>query len=148
MSSRDAARPSVDFYILSTNGSAQRLHFACRLTEKAWKQGHRVFLNADDARMAEELDRMLWTFREDSFVPHCRLGSEDPELDKVLIGAGEPGAAPVDVMVNLAEAAPAFALSSNRVAELVSGDDAGRAAGRARFRYYREHGCEIRTHEV
>ena len=44
----------VDFYILPTDSLSARLDFACKLCEKAWRLGHRVYLNCSDAAQRDE----------------------------------------------------------------------------------------------
>lgn len=60
----------VDFYVLAGPKPAARLRFACRLAEKAYRLDHRVHLQTGSAAEAEQLDELLWTFRQGSFVPH------------------------------------------------------------------------------
>ena len=60
----------VDFYILAAADSAARLRFACRLAEKAYHLKHRVHLHTASAAAAADVDDLLWTFRQGSFVPH------------------------------------------------------------------------------
>jgi len=60
----------VDFYILSDETGTARALLACRLTEKAWKQGHRVYINTASPQQLADLDDLLWTFRAGSFIPH------------------------------------------------------------------------------
>ena len=66
----------VDFYILPSADPSARLDFACKLTEKAWRMGHRIYLHCSDAAQREELDARLWAFKGESFVPHGPVESE------------------------------------------------------------------------
>lgn len=59
----------VDFYILPTDSLSARLDFACKLCEKAWRLGHRVYLHCQDAEQRDELDLRLWRFKGEAFVP-------------------------------------------------------------------------------
>ncbi|MDX1432076.1 MAG: DNA polymerase III subunit chi [Gammaproteobacteria bacterium] len=142
----------VDFYILGTADPAGRLRTACRLAEKAWQMGHRVYIHTESARAAAAIDELLWTFRQESFVPHAVQG-EGPAADAtpltpVLIGAGEPPSADLDVLINLTDTVPLFAERSRRVAEIVGAGEQARHAGRERYRHYRDRGCDIRRHDL
>jgi DNA polymerase-3 subunit chi len=143
----------VSFYVLSAAEPGTRLGYACRLTEKAYKLQHRIHAHAADGSMAKSLDMLLWTFRQGSFVPHEILapGGATP-LAPVTIGAadGEPALEPppADLLINLADEVPAFYGRFARIAEIIDGSPAGREAGRARHRFYREQGLEPETHEV
>jgi len=135
----------VDFYLLGTSHDRREV-FACRLAEKAYRLGHRVYLLAADAGAANELDDLLWTFSQGSFIPHARL---DPAVDvddvPVLVGHTEPPEAFHDVLVSLAAEAPPWFHRFARVAELVGADEPEKARARDRFRYYREHGATPET---
>ena len=67
----------IDFYILPSAATSARLDFACKLTEKAWRLGHRVYLHCSDAAQRQDLDERLWRFKGESFVPHshCTMRS-------------------------------------------------------------------------
>ena len=41
-----------------------RLHFTCRLTEKAYGLNNRTYVHMGSAAEARQLDELLWTFRE------------------------------------------------------------------------------------
>jgi DNA polymerase-3 subunit chi len=52
------------------------------------------------------------------------------------------------VLINLHDAPPPFFSRFERLAEVVGADEAGAAAARERFRFYRERGYELRTHNL
>jgi len=137
----------VDFYILAATGRASRVAFACRLTEKAYGLQHRVYAHTANEQDARQLDEMLWTFSQGSFVPHAVLSSDTDSRTPVIIGTAGPqdGA---DVLINLAESAPEFATRFERVVEIVDGDESSRQAGRERFKHYRDMGLEPTTHNI
>ena len=137
----------VDFYVrLETSSDALEL-FACRLVETVWKRGHEVLVLADSDAAARRLDNLLWTFREESFVPHRRLGAGDPPASEPVV-VSTPGvrAGDVDVLINLTPTVPEESARAARIAEIVPDRGAGRDAGRRRFREYRDRGFELKTH--
>ena len=138
----------VDFYVLAPNASGNRYQLACRLAEKAWRQGHRVLINADSAQDAQHLDRLLWTFRDQSFVPHGRLGQADAQLNPVLILFGDDPGAEHDVLINLSAEVPNYFSRFERVLECVDGDPDTRATSRQRFRFYRDRGYPLNTVDI
>jgi DNA polymerase III subunit chi len=129
----------VDFYLASDEAA----RVACRLAEKAWKLGHKVYLHVADATQAQKLDELLWTFRDVAFVPHS-LTDDAP----VRIGHAAPPDGFDGLLVNLADEVPAFFSKFERVAEVVGGDDAAKENARERFRFYRDRGYELETHQV
>jgi DNA polymerase-3 subunit chi len=54
---------------------------------------------------------------------------------------------PAAVLVNLHPEPPAFFSRFERLAEVVGADDEQLAAGRARYRFYRERGYELKSHD-
>lgn len=138
----------VDFYVLADTDISARLRFACRLTEKAYSLDHHVHVHAENAAQARELDGLLWTFRQNSFVPHEVVGAQSEGLAPVTIGYGEQCDEDGDLLINLCGAIPAFFDRFGRVAEIVDGDDEQRRLGRERFSIYRENGYEPTTHQL
>lgn len=136
----------VDFYILPEQGDQDRRRFACALTQKAWKAGNRVCLLADDREQAGELDDLLWTFRDISFVPHALIGSQDADSVPVLIGWDD--ACESDVLINLADSIPSAADKFDRIAEIVGGTATERQSARDRYRQYRSQGHELHNHDI
>ena len=137
----------VDFYVRPDSSPDTLERFACRLVETVWQRGHGVLVLAGSDPAARRLDDLLWTFRDESFVPHRRLGAGDPAAGEPVI-VGTPGTwnGEIDVLLNLTPAVPEEAARAARIAEIVPAEGAGRDAGRQRFREYRDRGFEIRTH--
>ncbi len=135
---------TIDFY----THCADRLAIAARLVLKAWAQhGSARVLTADEERTAE-LDALLWRSPPTGFVPHCRLASplagETPVLvDHVLAHEG-----PAAVLINLHPAPPPFFSRFERLVEIVGIADADVAAGRERWRFYKERGYALRSHSL
>jgi DNA polymerase-3 subunit chi len=139
----------VDFYVVAESSEDARLRTACRLAEKTYLSERRAVVFLPDPARLERFDEMLWTFSDRSFVPHERLASDGQALEApVLLSAGALPAGALDVLINLDETVPAFFERFERVAEIVDGDAGRRAAGRARFRVYRDRGIQPASHEL
>jgi len=139
----------VDFYVLPDASAEGPLPTACRLCEKAITAGKRVHVHAPDEDVAREIDRLLWVYKQGSFIAHERVGvSPDAGPAAVLIGGGEPLPSHRDVLVNLGTEVPAFFDRFERVLEIVHGDAAARGTSRARFKFYRDRGLSPETHKL
>jgi len=142
----------IDFYILEGD-SSNREQTACRIAEKAYRLGHGVYIHTADPGQARRLDELLWTFRQNSFVPH---GIEGESLDPhaaVLIShktelADSTQAHKRQVLVNLAQDIPLFFSSFERVAEVIGQDSDNKASGRQRYKFYRDRGYSLDTHTL
>ena len=64
------SRIRIDFYVLPATDVGARLYFTCRLTEKVYGMQHRIHAHMGSSGQARELDELLWTFRQGSFLPH------------------------------------------------------------------------------
>ena len=145
---RSVTPERVDFYVLNQADETSRLGFACVVTAKAWHQGMRVYLQVDSEDTAVALDDMLWRFQAASFVPHARVGTPQAAVSPVLIGREPAPAGWRRMLVSLTEAFPEGAAGCRRVADFIVSDEAGREAGRNRFRTWRAMGVTPGTHEI
>jgi len=139
--------PRVDFYVIEDPQSDPR-RVACRLVEKAWRQGHAVFVHTDSADDAQRMDDLLWTYRQDSFLPHARQSETSADDCRVFIGDGGEPTDELDVVVNLSQEVPPFYSRCQRLAEVVTAEEGSRVAGRTRYRYYREQGLAPEYHKL
>lgn len=141
--------PRVDFYVLEETDPQARSHFACRLTEKAFKTGHSVYLFTSSAEEAALLNDLLWCFREDSFVPHQIYAQNGPVPNlTVAIGNRTDAAPDFDVLINLTNKIPPFFNKFQRVSEVVVQDETIRDATRKSYKHYKEQGCALHLHNI
>ena len=138
----------VDFYILKDSSPQAQAMLTCRLSEKAFRKGHQVFINTASSEQRKQLDDMLWTFTAGSFLPHGRYAEQSDSTHPVLLGHAVEPEGPSDVLVNLSSEVPTFFRRFNRVAELVGGDDTQRQAARERYRFYKDRGYTLNTHDL
>jgi len=140
--------PRVEFYVLNGSDARARLVYACRLAEKAFLLDQRVSMLTDSEADAAQLDDLLWTFRDRSFVPHERQTADrEPETPVVVAFRGQT-AAHRDLLINLGSAAPPAIGDYARIAEIVDADAGRRQAGRERYRYYLDQGVKPDTHNI
>ncbi|MCZ6829401.1 MAG: DNA polymerase III subunit chi [Gammaproteobacteria bacterium] len=136
----------VDFYILDAEAPAERKHFACRLADKAFQQGHNVYIHTGDEASAREMDELLWSFRPQSFLPHSVLGGEHDE--HVAIGWQMDPAHHNDVMINLSLSVPEFVGRFRRVTEVVVTTPDIRDPLRKSWKYYQDRGYPLNKHDI
>ena len=136
----------IDFYVLPDAVPRGRALFTCKLAEKAFGLGHRVFIQTASENEARELDALMWTFHDRSFLPHC-LSGEDPQAP-VHIGCSQEPAGEFQLLINLSAEIPRFFSRFERVAEVVNADATLRERGRERFRFYKDRGYPLETHKL
>ena len=135
----------VDFYILNT-GSQEQL--ACKLVEKAYSLGHRIYIHTANEAQAKHMDELLWTYSPGSFLPHQRYRPGEQADSPIVVGSAEAPETDSEVLVNLAPAVPLFFSRFLRVAELVAPNDQAKQQGRERFRFYRDRGYPLDSHTL
>lgn len=132
------------------SGVGDTVRYACRLLRKAWHQGMAVLVTAPPSTL-QALDRELWTFEAQAFVPHLclRLGQDvDAALRRtpIWLCAGEAPAPCPKVLLNLGAGMQGNPQRFERIIELVSQGTEERHLARARWRAYEALGMGIRHH--
>ncbi|MES2338597.1 MAG: DNA polymerase III subunit chi [Pseudomonadota bacterium] len=74
----------VDFYHLVASPLERVLP---RIAEKVVAGGGRLVVVADDAGQRAGIDRLLWTYAPESFLPHAQAGGENDAMQPILIAA-------------------------------------------------------------
>ncbi len=137
--------------IVFYTGVADPMLFTARLTTKLYDEGRRVRIHTPDAPTTEALDKLLWTHQQLAFVPHCRVGAAIALDTPVWVdhSVEHPGDAEhAQVLINLAELMPGYYARFQRVADVVGLAPEQVAAGRARYRQYKDHGYTIVHHDM
>ena len=135
---------TIDFY----THCADRLDVAAKLVRKAWSQHGSVRVLTRDEQGTEQFDGLLWKAPAVGFVPHCRLSSplaaETPiVVDHVLQHQG-----PAAVLINLHASPPPFFSRFERLVEIIGTGEDDAAEGRERWRFYKERGYALRSHNL
>ena len=146
----------VDFFILGKVDRTAKLKYACRVAQKAYLQGLKVYLYTESQEHNTELDMLLWTFSQGSFIPHIIADNATANWQDYPVQLGdtldnvENGGADkeVDLLISLISDPPRAYSRFNRIVDLVTDFPEEKASGRNRFRYYREQGLEPNTHPV
>jgi len=134
----------VLFYANADN----KLQTACTLTAKALGRGMRVMLFTPDSATTERLSKLIWSAPATGFVPHCRSADRLAPVTPVIVDHVAEPLIHDQVLVNLCELTPPFFSRFQRLVEIVGTEEVDLEAARARFRFYRDRGYEIRTHDL
>ena len=140
-----ADKTLVDFYVLESKSQNSIWTFCCRLTEKVWAMGNTVHIQTNNADETQLVDDLLWTFNQQSFVPHATL---DENLNAPVTIAHQSVSDSADLLINLASTSPVGIDSYPRIAEILNDDEAIKAAGRTRYSIYKQAGCQLQHHKI
>ena len=129
----------IDFYQLDP----ERHRFdqvVCRLCQKAWEKRQPTLLLTQNQEQSQQLDHRLWTFVDDSFVPHDCEDDRD-YVTPILIHDNPDPAGDRKLLINLSESVPSWFAQFERVIELVTEDN--RPQARKHYSYYKERGYPL-----
>ena len=101
------------------------------LLEKSLERGWRAVVETSSRERATALDAMLWSFRDDSFLPHGIAGDATDPDQPVLITTDEGNANTAQVRFFVDRAVPQTGEGYQRIVYLFSGHDPD-AVGEAR----------------
>ncbi len=144
--------PEASFYILSSRSLPERYLFACKLIEKACRSGQFCYVYTDTLQQCQQLDDQLWTFRKNSFIPHQIYDGADnkaPDYEQtVLIGTHTAPERWQKLIFNLSSKYPDNLTKTERILEILDGNEELKQAGRQRFRQYNKDGFNTTTHNI
>lgn len=133
----------VDFHV----NAPDRLHYCARLVRKIYRAGHKVVVFGEPSAIAE-FDRVLWTFSALEFIPHVGAGDPLAARTPVLLASEACDTPHADVLVNLGASTPAFFSRFERLIEVVDGGESERASARERWRFYKDRGYAVDSHDL
>jgi DNA polymerase-3 subunit chi len=93
------------------------------LLEKVIERGWRAVVEVGSIERARSLDTALWTYRDDSFLPHGLAGNDNDADQPVLLTTGTDNLNSATVRFFTDRAVPATADGYERIVYLFSGHD-------------------------
>jgi DNA polymerase-3 subunit chi len=134
----------IDFYQLNPQQHhADRV--VCQLCQKAYESNQLTLLLTQSQQQTEHLDRQLWIFDDDSFIPHDAEES-DQFMSPILIHNEPELMNGRQLLINLADDIPGYFARFERVIELVTENNKQQA--REHYNYYRERGYPLNHHNL
>ena len=140
--------PQVEFHILSEAGDHARLRYACQLIDQAAEQNQRAHVYVASDAQAQRMDDLLWTFRDQAFIPHELLTVSSPSHPRIMALIGNSASAPPDfhsLLINLSDALPDTASAFIRICKVIDADTEHKQQARERYKHYRDQGCQLQT---
>ncbi len=129
----------IDFYQLNS-GRHRYDQVVCQLCQKAYDSQQLTLLLTHDSQQSQHLDQKLWTFRDDSFLPHDCEENSNP-ITPILIHDNPDPRGDRQLLINLSSSVPPYFAQFERVIELVTDDNKQQA--REHYSYYKERGYPL-----
>lgn len=134
----------IDFYQLNP----QRHHadkVVCQLCQKAYEKQQKTLLLTQSSDQTTHLDRQLWVFSDDSFIPHD-TEQQDSFETPILINNSPDIAGERQLLINLSDSIPDNFAQYERIIELVTEENKQQA--RQHYSFYRERGYPMNHHNL
>ncbi len=134
----------IDFYTQVSD----KLALVRVLCAKAMARGLRIHVHTPNAETTAKLDRLLWLSPATGFLPHC--ASTDPLADvtPIIIDHQPTNFAHDQVLINLQDSLPEYFSRFERLLEMVGPLEEDKIRARERFRFYKDRGYLLRTHDL
>jgi len=140
----------IDFYVQNQANQIAYERLICKITEKAWQNQHEIFLLCSNTEQLNRFDELLWTFSATSFIPHSPIcdGDGDGDGKVVILSSERKTLRNHEVLINLTTDVPEHAGKFIRVIESTGYNEAMREDARKKYKYYKDRGYPIFTHEI
>lgn len=125
-----------------------KLNFACKMAKRAYDDGRKLIVYAPSPKLADEFDRLLWTFSQLSFVPHVKAGHPLAAETPIVIANDDSGLTHHDSLLNIGDDPPPFFSRFDALREVVSSNADDRARARERVRFYKSRGFDVQTKDM
>lgn len=133
----------VDFYQLSAQGRSE-LEVIFRLLHKAFEQQLNTLVLGRDEQHCLQLNEQLWSFDEQSFLPHGL--NQELGHQPILIQTVAENSEQRQLLLNLNPEIPACFSQFERVIELITENNLQNA--RQHYRFYKDRGYPLELHQL
>ena len=131
----------IDFYFNVVN----KQQLLTELVHGALNKRRHVTVLAEDSDKATKISTSLWQQQAESFVPNVLANHAIALQTPVVIHWQENTLLQDDMLINLTQVEPGFFSRFTQLVELVSEDEQDKVAARARYKFYRDRGYEIKS---
>jgi DNA polymerase-3 subunit chi len=131
----------VEFYFNVVN----KFEKTAELCEKALVKGRQLTVYTQNEAMSEDVQKSLWQYSPGSFLANSNVNEAHSRFAPIVIDAIGENLLQDDVLINLQTAQPLFFSRFRYLVELVGNEEADKTAARARFRFYKDRGYDIKS---
>ena len=125
-----------------------KLAKAAELCEKAVAKGRQLTIFTADEAMSKSMQQCLWQHSALSFLPSCTPEESTSEFAAIIVDSKGEKLLQDDVLINLQQQYPPFFSRFRYLVELVGIEEADKVEARARFRFYKDRGYDIKSTDV
>ena len=138
------------FYILN---KAEDLKIsACKIIKEYYKKKYKIFVSSRSDDLVNELNNLLWTFEQISFIPHCTTKNYDKNSPILLSGKDSfpktINLKEYDVWLNLDDEMEENYTDFEIILEIVSQNEEERILSRKKYLNYQKNNFEVKHEKL
>ena len=138
------------FYILN---KAEDLKISvCKIIKEYYKKKYKIFVSSRSNDLVNELNYLLWTFEQISFVPHCTTKYYDKDSPILFSGRDSYpetiNLKEYDVWLNLDDEVEENYTDFEIILEVVSQNEEQRILSRKRYLNYQKNNYEVKHEKI
>jgi len=131
----------VEFYF----NVVDKIEKTAELCQKALVKGRQLTVYTQNEAMSDDVKTSLWQHSPSSFLANSKIDELSSQFSPIIIDSQGENLLQDDVLINLHAAQPLFFTRFRYLVELVGNDEADKALARARFRFYKDRGYDIKS---
>ncbi|URJ24481.1 DNA polymerase III subunit chi [Candidatus Blochmanniella camponoti] len=137
------------FYLLSQEFEQKNRpnyieQLACKLISTQWRSGKTILVTCENKHQATKIDEILWTFDQNSFLPHNLFGKTIHHAPIVIYWSQCCyDNQQKDLLINLMPKNMNFFLNFNEIIDFVPIPDILKKWARYRYRSYKRNGFQV-----
>jgi DNA polymerase-3 subunit chi len=131
----------VEFYF----NVVDKFEKTAELCQKALVKGRQLTVYTQNEVMSDDVKTSLWQHSPSSFLANSKIDELSSQFSPIIIDSQGENLLQDDVLINLHAAQPLFFTRFRYLVELVGNDEADKALARARFRFYKDRGYDIKS---
>ncbi|MSP87142.1 MAG: DNA polymerase III subunit chi [Methylotenera sp.] len=125
-----------------------KLEKTAELCEKALDKGRELMIFTQGDAMDDALQQRLWQQSATSFLVSTKADKTMGQHTSIVVTDCADHLVQDDILINLQAQQPPFFSRFRYLVELVGNDDVDKAAGRVKFRFYRDRGYDIKSTDM
>lgn len=124
-----------------------KLQKLAELSEKAVAKNVRIMVLAADPEASQKLSQFLWQ-QPLQFLPNHQADDSSAEHSPIVVDWRSDALVHDEVLINMQSIRPTIFSRFRRLIEIVGTDEADKVLARARYKFYRDRGYEIKSYDA
>jgi len=133
----------INFYVSSAASNDAIYKLLPSLLERIISQQHKVLIACKNEAEVKRVDKFLWEYNAEKFIPHGTASKEHAEDQPILITSEEENKNLSDILICLSGKTVSDFSSYLKVIDIFEGSEEQKQAGRERWKDYKSKGYDL-----